>query len=168
MAYKAKKGPNFSVGLRWCRLSNGSQIWIIRPHTFLGDSVWQLVDLFLKKTALWWLEFYIILPKLVKDHMQSVEMFLCHPQENDYVIQVDEAIDDETILHQSLKCGWHIAQSKGHAVAFENPKLPTVKAVYCFDASSIFICQNPNLRSRHKKCPAPTRLSSTSWILSRG
>ena len=33
----------------------------------------------------------------------------------------------------------------------KNPKLPTVKVVYCFDAFSIFICQNPNLRSRLEK-----------------
>ena len=33
----------------------------------------------------------------------------------------------------------------------KNPKLPTVKAVYCVNASSIFICQNPNLRSKQEK-----------------
>ena len=41
----------------------------------------------------------------------------------------------------------------------KNPKLPTMKAVYCFDASSNFICQNPNLRSRQEK------MSSTYQIL---
>ena len=33
----------------------------------------------------------------------------------------------------------------------KKPKLPTVNAVYCFDNSSILICQNPDFRSRHKK-----------------
>ena len=54
-------------------------------------------------------------------------------------------------LHQSLKHDQCIAQPKGHAITFKNPTMPTLKAVYCFDASSIFICQNPNLSSRHKK-----------------
>ena len=33
----------------------------------------------------------------------------------------------------------------------KNPRLPTVKAVYCFDASSILICQNLDFRSRQGK-----------------
>ena len=55
------------------------------------------------------------------------------------------------ILHQHLECGWHIAEPKGHVITFKNPKLPTVKAVYCFDAPSIFIRQNLDLRSRQEK-----------------
>ena len=43
-----------------------------------------------------------------------------------------------------------------------------MKVVYCFNASSIFIYQNPNLRSKQEKCPAPTKLSNTSCILGRG
>ena len=35
-------------------------------------------------------------------------------------------------------------------ITFKNPKLPTVKAVYCFNASSIFIFQNPDLRSKQE------------------
>ena len=57
---------------------------------------------------------------------------------------------------------------KGMQSHLKNPKLPTVKVVYCFDASSIFICQNPDLRSKQEKCPAPTKLSNTSCILGRG
>ena len=50
----------------------------------------------------------------------------------------------------------------------KKPKLPTVKVVYCFNASSIFICQNPDLRSKQEKCPTPTKLSNASCILGRG
>ena len=67
---------------------------------------------------------------------------------------------------------WNMASAlqspKGMQSHSKNPKLPTVKAVYCFDAASIFICQNPDLRSKQEKCPAPTKLSNTSWILGRG
>ena len=34
-----------------------------------------------------------------------------------------------------------------------------VKAVYCFEASSMAICQKPAFRSKQEKYPAPTRLS---------
>ena len=40
--------------------------------------------------------------------------------------------------------------------------------MYCFYTSSIDICQNPNLRSKQEKCPAPIKLSNTSCILGRG
>ena len=49
----------------------------------------------------------------------------------------------------------------------KNPKLPTVKVVYYFNASSIFICQNPDLRSKQEKYPAPTKLSNAFCILGR-
>ena len=39
-----------------------------------------------------------------------------------------------------------------------------VKAMYCFDASSIAICQKPVFRSKQEKYPAPTRLSMASCI----
>ena len=43
---------------------------------------------------------------------------------------------------------WNMAGAlhspKGMWLHLKNPKLPTVKAIYCFDASFIFICQNPN------------------------
>ena len=52
VAHKAEKGSNFHVGLGWCTFGDGSQIQIARPHTFLGDSVDQIINLFLKKTAL--------------------------------------------------------------------------------------------------------------------
>ena len=57
---------------------------------------------------------------------------------------------------------------KGMGSHSKDPKLPTVKVVYSFKACSIFICQNPYLRSRQQKCPAPTKLSNASWILGRG
>ena len=34
-----------------------------------------------------------------------------------------------------------------------------MKAVYCFNASSIFICQNLDLRSKQEECLVPTKLS---------
>ena len=63
---------------------------------------------------------------------------------------------------------WNITSTlqspKGMQSHSKNPKLPTVKAVYCFNASSIYICQNPNLRSKQEKCPAPTKLSSMPHV----
>ena len=50
----------------------------------------------------------------------------------------------------------------------KNPRFPMVKAVYCFDSSSILACQKPNLRSKQEKCPTPTKLSITSWICGSG
>ena len=41
-------------------------------------------------------------------------------------------------------------------------------AVYCFNSSSILICQNPDFRSRQEKWLALTKLLSVSWILSSG
>ena len=67
---------------------------------------------------------------------------------------------------------WSIAVTlhspKGIRSHSKNSKLSTVKAVYCLDASSILICQNPDFRCRQEKWPAPTRLSNASWILSKG
>ena len=40
---------------------------------------------------------------------------------------------------------------KGIQPHLKNPRLPTVKAVYCFNASSILICPNPDLRSKQEK-----------------
>ena len=40
-----------------------------------------------------------------------------------------------------------------------------VNVVYCFDDSSILICQNPDFRSKHEKWPAPAKLSNAFWIL---
>ena len=39
----------------------------------------------------------------------------------------------------------------------KNPMFPTVKAVYCFEASSIVIYKNPDFKSKQEKYPAPTR-----------
>ena len=46
----------YPVGLGQCTFCNGCQIWITRLHTSLGDSVHQVVDLFLEKnyTLLAW------------------------------------------------------------------------------------------------------------------
>ena len=57
VAHEAKKGSNFHVGLGWCTFGDGSQIQITGPHTFFGDSVCQINNLFLKKTTLGWLKF---------------------------------------------------------------------------------------------------------------
>ena len=54
----ANSGPQgqerleFCVYLGWCTFSDASQVQIARPHTFLADSVHQIINLFLKKTAL--------------------------------------------------------------------------------------------------------------------
>ena len=57
---------------------------------------------------------------------------------------------------------------KGMHLPSKKPKVLRVNVVYCFDNSSILICQNLDFRSRHKKWPAPTKLSSASGILSNG
>ena len=47
--------------------------------------------------------FQIIFPKSVEDHPQPVEIFFWHLREYDYVIQIDEAINEvqfaEAVLH---------------------------------------------------------------------
>ena len=43
-----------------------------------------------------------------------------------------------------------------------------VKAVYCWDFSTILTCQNPLLKSIMEKCAAPAVLSNASWICSKG
>ena len=48
------------------------------------------------------------------------------------------------------------------------PKLPTVKAVYCWDFSDIRTCQNPDFRSMLEKNRAPTMDSMVSCIRGRG
>ena len=50
-------------------------------------------------------------------------MFFSHLQEDDYVIKVDETIDEiqfsEAILHQPMECGWHVVQAKWHVIALK-------------------------------------------------
>ena len=48
------------------------------------------------------------------------------------------------------------------------PKLPTVKAVYCWDFPDICTCQNPDFRSMLEKNRAPTMDSMVSCIRGRG
>ena len=55
-----------------------------------------------------------------------------------------------------------IAQPELHMFALNNPRFLTVKAVYCFDASSIAICQKPTFRSKQEKYSVSTRLSMAS------
>ena len=50
----------------------------------------------------------------------------------------------------------------------KNPKFPTVKAVYCWDSSAIFTCQNPLLKSIIEKWADPAMLSNASCIHSSG
>ena len=52
VAHKAEKSSKFCVSLGQYTFYDGSQIQIARPHTSLGDSVHQVVDLFLGKAAL--------------------------------------------------------------------------------------------------------------------
>ena len=48
------------------------------------------------------------------------------------------------------------------------PRLPTVKAVYCWDFSDIRPCQNPDFRSILEKNRAPTMDSMVSYMRGRG
>ena len=73
----------------------------------------QIVDLLFEKTTFCQLEFQIIFSKSVEDHPQPVDMFFHHLQEYDYVIQLDEAINEvqfaEAVLQQPLEHGQCIA-----------------------------------------------------------
>ena len=50
----------------------------------------------------------------------------------------------------------------------KNPRFPIVKAVYCFDASSVVIYQKSTFRSRQEKYPVFMRLSMASCIWGNG
>ena len=52
----------------------------------------------------------------------------------------------------------------------KKPSDPTVKAVYCLDASSISTCQKPDLKLKLENMRDPSKLSnvSVSWICGRG
>ena len=71
-----------------------------------------------------------------------------------------------SLLRQFCISLWNVAGALHSPMGMQshskNPKLLMVKAVYCLDASSILICQNPDFRSRQEKWPAPTRLLD-SW-----
>ena len=41
---------------------------------------------------------------------------------------------------------------------------PTVKVVYCLDASSISTCQKPDLKSKLENMRDPSKLSNISWM----
>ena len=64
----------------------------------------------------------------------------------------------------TLKCRRDIAWPEWHCSHSKNPRFPTVKAVYCFDALSIAICQKPTFRSKQENYPTPTGLSMASCI----
>ena len=92
---------------------------------------------------------------MVKYYTQSMQVLLSHLQKHDQIIQIDQVVDEiqltHIILHKSLEGSRGITKSKRHFIALRNPRLPKVKAVYCFDSSSILICQNPDFRSRQEK-----------------
>ena len=46
----------------------------------------------------------------------------------------------------------------------KKPNDPTVKAVYCLDASSISTCQKPNLKLKLENIWDPSKLSNISWM----
>ena len=50
----------------------------------------------------------------------------------------------------------------------QNPRLPTVKAVYCCESGAILTCQKPLLKAIVEKCTAPTMISRASWICGNG
>ena len=87
--------------------------------------------------------------------MQSMQVLLSCLQKYDQIIQIDQAVDEiqltHAILHKSLKVASALQSAKGILSHLKNLGLPMVKAVYCFDTSSILICQNPDFRSRQEK-----------------
>ena len=69
---------------------------------------------------------------------------------------------------QRWKVAGALHSPKGIRLHSKNPKFPAENAVYFFDSSSISICQNPDLRSRIEKYPAPTNRSRASLIRGSG
>ena len=65
----------------------------------------------------------IVFSKMVKYHMQLMQMLLGHLQKHDQIIQVDQAVDEiqltHTILYKSLEVSQCITKSKRHSITFE-------------------------------------------------
>ena len=101
-------------------------------------------------------------------------MFFHSVWEDDFVTKVDEAVYQIQLSASRQFCIslWRVAGAlhspKDMWSHLKKPRLPMVNAMYCYEDSSILICQNPDFRSRHEKWPAPTKLSNASWILSSG
>ena len=136
MAHKAEEGMHLCVHLGWCTFCDHLQVQITGLHTFLGDPMCQIGDLLFEKTTFWWLKFQIIFSKLVKDHLQLVEMLICYLQEYNYVIQVDEAINEIQFTKQFYISLWNVAGAlhspKRHAIAFKEPQIANSKGVILF------------------------------------
>ena len=59
--------------------------------------------------------------------MQSMQVFLSHPQKHNQIIQIDQAVDEiqltHTILHKSLESSWCITESKRHSIAIKESQI---------------------------------------------
>ena len=144
------------VSLRWCTLHNGLQVWITGSHSILWDSMCQVGDFFFEK----------------KLHFNGFSFRLCSlnwPKTMHRQWRCSSAVCEKTTMSSSymrqyirfsssrqfcINC-WNmdgaLHRPKGMWSHIKKPRLSTVNAVYCFDNSSILICQNLDFRARHKK-----------------
>ncbi|KRY53471.1 hypothetical protein T03_14003 [Trichinella britovi] len=89
----------------------------------------------------------------------------------DDIVQVHQAVGahqaSQDCLHEPLKGGRCVAQSKGHHFELVQPK-GVVKAVFSRSCGSTSTCQYPLARSRVENHCAPASASKVSSILGSG
>ena len=110
-------------GVEW--ICHGLQSLFTGWHAFLGDMMSQIVNLALKEITLCQLELQLVLSEVFK---HSLPMQFC--------INLNVA----RALHSPNSMCMHS----------KRPKFSTVKALYCFEASSIAICQTPAFKSSRR------------------
>ena len=78
----------------------------------------------------------------------------CHPSKSNSICQVQLT---QAVLHQSLECGQRITKPKWHVFTFKESYVTHSESVYCFEASSMAICQNSAFKCKQEKYPAPPK-----------
>ena len=121
----------------------------------------QIFDLIPEEFTLGLLKLQIVLPEVLKHNVQAMYVLLFCSQKDSHVIHVNQTTGQvqltQAVLHQSLEHCQGITQPNGMYAYSKNPMFPMVKAVHCFEASSMAICQNPAFKSKQEKYPVPTR-----------
>ena len=172
MSHQAQKGSDLIIGLWGSESGISFEVLLARSYNFLGDMVSQVVDLILKEFTLGWLELQVVFPEVLKCNLQAMLMFLFHLWKDDHVIQVDQTVGvvqlTQTVLHQSLECGWGITQPEQHAFTFEESYVPHSKSHVLLWSLIHHNLPNPAFKSKQEKYPAQTRLSITSCICGIG
>ena len=91
---KSNKRLDFSITI-WRRTSgNGFQILFRGEYPFFAHMMSQIVNLCLEHLTLRWFQLETMFSKSVKDDTHSFQVFFLSLRENDYIIQVDEAIGE--------------------------------------------------------------------------